>query len=248
VPTVLNLGCGTRTSSSCTNIDWTPYARVANSKLAVAVVAPLLGSTRGAKLRSMSGVVVAHDLRKGIPCDPGSVDGAYLSHVLEHLDRGPARDFLREILRVLAPGGVVRLVVPDLRSVVANYESSYQQAERGEISAVLHEESIVPLLEQSVRRESRAVPSRWPAPARRLASLALGDARRRGETHQWMYDDLTLTQLLLDSGFESPRRCGPMESDVPGWSDINLDIEGGTEYKPGSLYIEANAPATVQPG
>ena len=247
MPTVLNLGCGTRTSSRCTNVDWTPYARVATSKLAVAVVAPFLGSTRGAKLRSMSGVVVAHDLRKGIPCDSGSVDGAYLSHVLEHLDREQARDFLREILRVLAPGGVVRLVVPDLRFVVANYESSYQRAERGEIPAVLHEESVVPLLEQSVRRESRAVPSKWPAPARRFATLVLGDARRRGETHQWMYDDLTLKQLLLDSGFRSPRRCSPVESDIPGWSDINLDIEGGTEYKPGSLYIEATAPTSAQP-
>jgi hypothetical protein len=41
--------------------------------------------------------------------------------MLEHLDRHEARLFLAEAMRVLRPGGVLRLAVPDIRQLVQNY-------------------------------------------------------------------------------------------------------------------------------
>ena len=41
--------------------------------------------------------------------------------MLEHLDRAEARSFLGECLRVLAPGGILRLAVPDLRNAAYQY-------------------------------------------------------------------------------------------------------------------------------
>jgi predicted SAM-dependent methyltransferase len=44
----------------------------------------------------------------------GSVDEVYASHVLEHLDGGGLIQSLREICRILKPGGQVTISVPDL--------------------------------------------------------------------------------------------------------------------------------------
>jgi len=50
-----------------------------------------------------------------------SVDFIYCSRVLEHLEEWEAVELLRECRRVLRPGGVLRLVVPDLLKMVKNY-------------------------------------------------------------------------------------------------------------------------------
>jgi len=46
----------------------------------------------------------------------------YASHVLEHFGRYEVENVLREWHRVLAPGGVLRIAVPDFAAVVAMYE------------------------------------------------------------------------------------------------------------------------------
>ena len=50
-----------------------------------------------------------------------SVDLIYSSHVLEHFGRHEYRDVLREWYRVLKPGGVLRIAVPDFEAVVCYY-------------------------------------------------------------------------------------------------------------------------------
>lgn len=49
-------------------------------------------------------------------------EAVYASHVLEHLDRDAAELCLREVHRVLRPGGIVRLAVPDLDAIVSHYD------------------------------------------------------------------------------------------------------------------------------
>ena len=51
-------------------------------------------------------------------------EAVYASHLLEHLDPGVAERCLEEVRRVLQPGGVLRLAVPDLDEVVAQYDPS----------------------------------------------------------------------------------------------------------------------------
>jgi len=41
--------------------------------------------------------------------------------MLEHLDREEAKLFLREALRVLKSGGIIRLVLPDLGKLIKEY-------------------------------------------------------------------------------------------------------------------------------
>ncbi|KKL48740.1 hypothetical protein LCGC14_2322480 [marine sediment metagenome] len=49
-----------------------------------------------------------------LPFDKDSVDIVYSSHVLEHFLRSEYGEFLEECLRVLKPGGELRIVVPNL--------------------------------------------------------------------------------------------------------------------------------------
>jgi ubiquinone/menaquinone biosynthesis C-methylase UbiE len=53
-----------------------------------------------------------------------SVELIYCSHALEYFDREQARDALQEWYRVLVPGGLLRLAVPDFESLIKVYKTS----------------------------------------------------------------------------------------------------------------------------
>jgi predicted SAM-dependent methyltransferase len=63
-----------------------------------------------------------------------SVSLIYASHILEHFSRFEVPLVLREWYRVLAPGGVLRLSVPDFAVIVAHYA---QKGSFGAISDVI---------------------------------------------------------------------------------------------------------------
>jgi SAM-dependent methyltransferase len=80
--------------------------------------------------------------------------------------------------------------------------------------------------------------------------LELGRFRRQGEIHQWMYDDYSLSRLLVESGFENPVRRDAAHSHVPGWLAYELDTDAhGQVHKPDSVFVEATKPveATTTP-
>lgn len=60
----------------------------------------------------------------GLPFAEGQVRRVFLSHLLEHLFYpNDVMPFLREILRVLAPGARVRIVVPDIAACIDAYHA-----------------------------------------------------------------------------------------------------------------------------
>ncbi|MBL8890402.1 MAG: methyltransferase domain-containing protein [Planctomycetaceae bacterium] len=72
--------------------------------------------------------VEAHDLRLGLPAKPGQYDMVYHSHVLEHLTPADGQRLIEECYRVLKPGGVLRIVVPDLEYIARSYISALEEA------------------------------------------------------------------------------------------------------------------------
>ena len=62
------------------------------------------------------------DLTRPFPFRDASIDAVLASHVLEHLTADEARSCVAEIRRVLVPGGVVRVAVPDLDAVIREYD------------------------------------------------------------------------------------------------------------------------------
>jgi predicted SAM-dependent methyltransferase len=89
----INLGCGHRFHEDWVNIDFASNdPRVQNVNL--------LG---------------------GIPFDNNTFDVAYHSHVLEHFTPDDGKSFLKECYRILKPGGIIRIAVPDLEVIARNY-------------------------------------------------------------------------------------------------------------------------------
>ena len=56
-----------------------------------------------------------------LPYEDGSVDLIYASHVIEYFDRDEVKDVLNEWIRVLKPGGKLRLAVPNFSEMAILY-------------------------------------------------------------------------------------------------------------------------------
>jgi len=126
MPKFLNLGCGAR---FCTAADWINI-----------------------DFQSFSPDVNQYDLKQGIPFEDESVDAVYHSHVLEHFPPAEAIKFLAECRRVLKPGGVIRVVVPDLESIAKAYLQAVDKAASGEESwQQNYEWLMIELYDQAVR-------------------------------------------------------------------------------------------------
>ncbi|NJD31280.1 MAG: methyltransferase domain-containing protein [Gammaproteobacteria bacterium] len=240
---VVNLGCGPKSSAhpDVLNVDWSVYLRFRSNPLLRWLPPLVLRGERLERYRSLPDNIVAHDLTRGIPLPDESADVVYHSHVLEHIDRDAVPAFQAEVRRVLKPGGVQRIVVPDLEILARRYVASLEAARagRGAQSSSAHDASVGELLEQSVRKDAAAArPLRgWK---RALYTRIFGDARARGETHQWMYDSENLAALLRDCGFRDIAVVAHDRSRIPGWETYGLDVDAeGRQYKPDSLYVEA---------
>ena len=105
--TYVQYGCGLSAPEGWLNYDASPRLRLERNFLAGPVVAKVFG--RLFPPGTQFGDVVA-----GLPVASGAVDGVYCSHILEHLASEDVDYALVETMRILKPGGVFRLVVPDL--------------------------------------------------------------------------------------------------------------------------------------
>ncbi|MGH9890452.1 MAG: class I SAM-dependent methyltransferase [bacterium] len=244
--TILNLGCGVKTSSAdgVVNVDWSIYLRLRRNPLMRRFTPFLLRGERRARFISLPNNIVVHDLSRGIPFEDSSVDVVYHSHFLEHLDRAHVNGFLLEARRVLRPGGVHRIVVPDFEALARSYLDHIALCEREEGARTTHDCRVSELLEQFVRVEAFGS-SQQGRLRRAIENKLLGDARKRGEVHRWAYDRYNLTNLLRRSGYIDIRMHAYKTSRIQGWNAYGLDLsDEGTEYRPGSLYMEASAPST----
>jgi SAM-dependent methyltransferase len=241
-PLIVNLGCGVKTSERCVNVDWSIYIILHQNRWLLPLMGPLIRRDRVERVHGMRGKTICHNLRKGIPFPDNSVDAVYHSHLMEHIDRDGVPTFQKEIFRVLKPGGIQRICVPSLELYVSEYSASLAADDLTRNASIRHDRIVANILEQSVRRASQAAKGQrglrvW------LENLVLGDARARGETHQWMWDRVNLRAVLVDAGFVDVKVCSWNRGDIEGWQHTGLEVASdGSEYKPESMYLECRKP------
>lgn len=119
----VNLGCGNiyLTEDGWTNYDYSP---------------------------SHSSVQRANLLGR-LPVQDESAELVYSSHFLEHIPYDLVRGFLSECYRILAPGGILRLVLPDLEELCQSYLLHRKNNEHDLANVILLE-----MIDQCVRRQS----------------------------------------------------------------------------------------------
>lgn len=95
------------------------------------------------------------DLTRPLPYADNSVAAFYSSHVLEHLFMGEVEALIPELYRCLVPGGVCRVVVPDLEKIVQSYDREdprrfiaeiFEVSARGSVKNAHHSGFTGPLL------------------------------------------------------------------------------------------------------
>lgn len=78
---------------------------------------------------SLQGVDVVHDLLDiPFPFESGSATEVYLNHVIEHFSLPNIQQILREVYRLLKPGGIAHIRVPHVYSVAAWVDPTHKTA------------------------------------------------------------------------------------------------------------------------
>ena len=188
----LNLGCGYQYPQGWINVDYSlgarfsrlPFFRLINKKLHLFRM-------------EWDDNIFIHDLTKPFPWDDASVDVVYSSHTLEHMAREQGAEFLRQSYRVLKPGGIIRIVIPDLLSIVNRYLE-------GELLAENFVEDLgVMYIESGNRLKDRLAPFvQYP--------------------HKCMYDTSALERSMTSAGFNACSRK-PFDSEIPEIIDIEME-------------------------
>jgi hypothetical protein len=132
--------------------------------------------------------------------------------MIEHLDRAEACAFLAEVMRVLQPGGVIRLAAPDLSLLVRAY--------LGDRDA----DCFVSGIHMGLDR---------PRGLRAWARWTLVGPRH----HLWMYDGESLAKMLSEAGFEHAAVVPPGSTLIPEPGQLDLQ-----ERAAESVYVEALKP------
>jgi predicted SAM-dependent methyltransferase len=191
----LNLGSGPDAAASWINYDGSWQARLAGHRWLARAASTALGIEVGHWPRG----VKYRNVRRGLGYGDGSVAVVYASHLLEHLYRDEALAFLREARRVLRPGGVCRVVVPDVAAIVGWYLAHQREA-----AAQKKQPSSDLLMGMMLLR-----------PQRPRGGL-LGFVRRSTDLHEhkWMYDQEGLVALFVEAGFADPSPRGYLESAI----------------------------------
>jgi len=174
----IQFGCGL-----CAPIEWRNYDSSPRLQLERL---PLLGTWIPAgPYGRFPSVVQYGDIVKGLPIADASAGLLYCSHVLEHLSLDDLRTALRNCRKVLREGGVFRLVVPDLETIVEAY-----RVNSANDAAIRFMEAT--LLGRSTRsRGLIAFLKDW-----------LGN-----DHHLWMWDEKGLESELIAAGFTKIRRA-----------------------------------------
>ncbi len=78
-------------------------------------------------LREGPGVDIAGNILDGLPIDDDSLDYISSQHVLPELNIHEQVPALRELRRMLKPGGVLRMSLPDLDKAIEAYQAGRQE-------------------------------------------------------------------------------------------------------------------------
>src|SRR5262245_4439288 len=109
-------GCGLCAPPGWRNFDASPTLRLQRL--------PIVGRLLAQGNVVFPAEVEYGDIANGLPLPDRSCQGVYCSHVLEHLSLSDLRKAVRETYRILAPGGLFRLVIPDLEYQARAYLGS----------------------------------------------------------------------------------------------------------------------------
>jgi len=160
--------------------------------------------------------VMQMDATTRFPFADNTFEYLFTEHMIEHVPYPKGRSMLQECYRVLRPGGIIRVITPDLATIIGLYGpdqcSEQRQYLQWFFEAFLHDGS---------------PPN---------AVLAI-NAMFRLWGHQFLYDEATLTHSMTEAGFRTVQRHILGESPHPELQNL----ENEQRYPKGLLNFESLA-------
>jgi len=158
-----------------------------------------------------SGAELELDLRRPLPIDDGVISGIFSEHAFEHLSYATAAHVLSESYRVLAAGGSIRIVVPDVSIFIDRYTRG-----DGEWFSEWEKQVLVP--------RGRRLPTK-------MAAISFV-TQEYGHTSCWDFE--TMKHYLEEAGFVDVQKVGfrtgrakelLVDSDYPDRTMLSLYVE-----------------------
>ena len=187
----LHLGCGLNTPGGRINLDGSWNAWVVKHPIVLRVLETLHLLPASLFDVPWSHNVLIHDVRKPLPFQGSSLSAIYASHLLEHLYLEEAKRLLKECFRVLQPGGVLRMVVPDLQAVVLEYMGEKPFGNLSDGMGAIH---------RADRLNKRLGLRGSQSPSGNIF-YRIYSALKAFHSHKWMYDADSLITYFERAGF-----------------------------------------------
>jgi predicted SAM-dependent methyltransferase len=203
-------GAGNQAVHGWINFDASPTLRI--QKI------PLIGRLIRSKLNCIfDDDVLYGDIIKGLPINENCVDGLFCSHVLEHLSYADFSTAINNSYKYLKPGGVFRIIVPDLEYYINRYQISLtsDNEDKRANAAIEFCAGTCLGIEQTRRTLSR-----------RLIDVFSNSG------HRWMWDYLSLNQALSRHGFINIKKFQPGDCS----DEMFLRPERPHQFGDGDIY------------
>lgn len=216
----IQYGCGFSAGEGWLNFDSSPTLR---AERIPAIGGFISRHFKGNATRFPRSVMYG-DICKGLPIAVGTARGAYASHVLEHLTLNECRRALANTYALLAPGGIFRMIVPDLHERARRYVQESADADPNAAHVFLKSSAL--------GEEDRA-----RSPIQHLVQL-MG-----GSKHLWMWDESSMREELRRTGFIGVRRCDFGDATDPMFARVehpNRFLDAATKIR--ECALEARKP------
>ena len=135
-----------------------------------------------------------------MPFDDNAWDVVYSEHMLEHIFVDKVPGLLSEVHRILKPGGLFRVTVPDLEVHAKNYVNG-------------NDDFFQPIITKYMARWDKQKSKYWLI--RSNGGAFMSRAVQRFYRHRWMYDFPTLSSCLNEVGFSQVEKKSCGNSKVP---------------------------------
>jgi predicted SAM-dependent methyltransferase len=157
---------------------------------------------------------IQHAVPEPFPIEPESLAWAFAEDFIEHVTLEDGIAWLAEMHRLLVPGGLVRVITPDLRKYMAGYADPSD-----------------PFMAQ----HASALESHFPDPAQLARPAFIVNKIFYGWGHKWIYDLEELRHAAVAAGFapEAVEERAFREGRVPELAAFDL-----AEHSLESLYVE----------
>lgn len=186
----VHYGCGQCAPAEWQNFDVSPTLRLQNT--------PVVGRVLKNKLGQVFDDNVQYgDVTKGLPgIKDNSVDGAYCSHVLEHMSLEDFRLAIANTYKMLKPGGVFRMIMPDLKVLVDDYIADKEKGDP---------EASIRFIKRTIMGMDKRPPT-WLGKSKQVFGY-LG--------HLWLWDKESTINEFKKAGFKTIREIEFNDSPDP---------------------------------